>query len=97
MSKTVTFYNSGTSSPASSLASRSRSLSRGPSTRSMNSFASVNEEEEEEEEENEFDDDLIDDELLNEINDDLSYDGYKSNDLGTINESFDNQTYSYRN
>ena len=62
----------------------------------MNSFASVNEEEEEEEE-NEFDDDLIDDELLNEINDDLSYDGYKSNDLGTINESFDNQTYSYRN
>lgn len=96
LSKTVTFYNSGTSSPASSLASRSRSLSRGPSTRSMNSFASVNEEEEEEEE-NEFDDDLIDDELLNEINDDLSYDGYKSNDLGTINESFDNQTYSYRN
>ncbi|RCK55292.1 hypothetical protein Cantr_03810 [Candida viswanathii] len=93
LSKTVTFYNNGTLSPASSLVSRSRSLSRGPSTRSMNSFASVNEEEEEEEE-CEFRDDNedgeIDEELLNEINGDLG----SHEHLGTINEGFGNRSAS---
>ncbi|EMG50950.1 hypothetical protein G210_5677 [Candida maltosa Xu316] len=70
--KTVTFYNT---SPSSSLSvSRSQSLSRGPSTRSMNSFASVNEEEEEEED--------IDDDLIREANHEsdfqFNHDSYKT-------------------
>ncbi|ABN66395.2 hypothetical protein PICST_67542 [Scheffersomyces stipitis CBS 6054] len=47
--KTVTFYRNNSSGPSLDL-SRSRSVSRAPSTRSINSFTSVNEEPEEYEE-----------------------------------------------
>ncbi|KAK6458087.1 uncharacterized protein RJT20DRAFT_28839 [Scheffersomyces xylosifermentans] len=54
LNKTVTFYRSNSSGPPTDT-SRSRSISRAPSTRSINSFTSVNEEEllEEEAEEEE--------------------------------------------
>lgn len=97
LNKTVTFYNS--SSPSSSLFdSRSRSVSRGPSTRSMNSFASVSEEVNEE-------DEIQDDngageyygELNKEVNCDSNYrfqvtpSSYNSTDLRTIREIRNNR------
>ena len=94
LNKTVTFYKS--SSPSSSIFdSRSRSVSRGPSTRSMNSFASVSEEVNEEDEnleENEGGGDENYSELIKEVNGDTNFrfqvtpSSYSSKDLRTIKE-----------
>ena len=82
LNKTVTFYKS--SSPSSSIFdSRSRSVSRGPSTRSMNSFASVSEEVNEEDEnleENEGGGDENYSELIKEVNGDTNF-GFRSPEL----------------